>query len=95
MRPLPRERYEYAEWAETGVGPNYHVHVGHHHCSVPHSLYRERLDVRTTATTVEVFFKGRRITSHVRSSVRNGYTRKPCACRTPTHRVGHGQGIGE
>ncbi|HXH98433.1 MAG TPA: IS21 family transposase [Gaiellaceae bacterium] len=103
MRPLRRERYEYAEWAEAGVGPNYHVLVGHHHYSVPHSLYRERLDVRTTATTVEVFFKGRRITSHVRSYVRNGYTTKkehmPKAHQkhlewTPTRMVSWGQSVG-
>jgi transposase len=103
LRPLPLERYEYAEWAEAGVGPNYHVHVAHHHYSVPHSLYRERLDVRYTATTIEVFFKGRRVTSHIRSFVRNGYTTKkehmPKAHQkhlewTPTRMVKWGESVG-
>ena len=103
LRALPHERYAYAEWAEVGVGPNYHVHVAQHHYSMPHSLYRERLDARFTATTVEVFFKGRRITSHQRSYVKNGYTTKkehmPKAHQkhlewTPTRMIRWGESIG-
>jgi transposase len=103
LRPLPPERYVFAQWAEVGVGPNYHVQVEHHHYSVPFSLYRERLDARYTATTVEVFFKGRRVTSHQRSFVRNGYTTKkehmPKAHQkhlewTPTRMIRWGESIG-
>jgi transposase len=37
-------------------------------------LVHEKLDVRFTATSVEVFFKGRRITSHLRSYRKGAHT---------------------
>ena len=44
----------------------YHVLVERHAYSVPFQLLREPVEVRYTTTTVEVFFKGRRVTSHRR-----------------------------
>ena len=41
----------------------YHVLVERHAYSVPFQLLREQVEVRYTTATVEVFFKGRRVTS--------------------------------
>jgi transposase len=44
---------------------------------VPHRLVRQRIDVRLTATMVEVFTKGERVASHRRSPRTGGFTTLP------------------
>jgi len=68
MKPLPERRYEFAEWHTPRVNIDYHVELNHHYYSVPYQLRGEAVDTRMTATTVEIFFKGKRVASHVRSS---------------------------
>ncbi len=43
---------------------------------MPYTLYGHELDLRATATTIEIFRGGKRETSHERSSVKHGYTTK-------------------
>ena len=66
LRPLPADRYVLAQWKRCRVNIDYHVVVERHAYSVPFQLLREPVEVRYTTTTVEVFFKGRRVTSHRR-----------------------------
>jgi transposase len=77
MKPLPATRYEYAEWRKARAGVDYHLEVDHHYYSVPHALVRQEIIVRLTATTVECFFKGRRIGAHVRSYRHGAHTTIP------------------
>ncbi len=74
LKPLPSHRFLYAQWSRAKVNIDYHIEVDHHYYSVPYQLIHERLDVRLTDTTVEVFFKGRRVALHRRSSLRGKYT---------------------
>jgi transposase len=69
LRPLPAAPFEYAEWLQAGVNVDYHIAVDHHLYSVPHTLVplHERVDVRVTATAVEVFHRGQRVAAHRRS----------------------------
>ena len=67
LKPLPVERYQYAEWKKATVNIDYHIEVDRHFYSVPHQMVRQKVDVRITTDTIGVFFKGKRITSHVRS----------------------------
>jgi transposase len=76
LKPLPSAAYEFADWAKPRVGFNYHVEFDEHHYSVPYTLYGHELDLRATATTIEIFRGGKRETSHERSSVKHGYTTK-------------------
>lgn len=78
LRPLPARRFEIPEWkVNVGVNIDYHVEFDRHSYSVPHALRRHRVDVRATATIVEVFAKGRRVASHRRSYKRGGFTTDP------------------
>ena len=77
LRPLPTTRYEFADWTEAGVNIDYHVAVEHNYYSVPHQLLHERVEIRLTATVVEVFLKGRRIASHRRRRGRAEYATDP------------------
>jgi len=77
LKPLPSERFVYGAWSWAKVNLDYHVEVDGHYYSVDHGLIHEKLEVRTTATTVELFFDGKRHTSHARSYERGRHTTKP------------------
>ncbi len=75
LKALPAEAYVFAEWKECRVGLDYHVEVGKHYYSVPFTLLREKLWARSTARTVELFHRGKRVAAHVRSSSNRKPTR--------------------
>jgi transposase len=66
LKPLPRDPYDYAEWRKAKPGIDYHISVDKRFYSVPHNLIGLTLDVRLTATTVEVLHKGQRVACHPR-----------------------------
>lgn len=72
--PLVERRWEYCEWKKARVNLDYHVEVQAHYYSVPCQWIHEPMDVRLTANIIEIFHKGNRITSHVRSYERYKYT---------------------
>ena len=77
LKPLPESRFVYGEWEFAKLNIDYHFDIDGHYYSAPHQLIHERLEVRVTSTTLEVFLRGKRITSHVRSFRRGGHTTKP------------------
>lgn len=77
LRPLPASRYEYATWKKARVNIDYHVSVEGHAYSVPYTLVRQQVEVRLTATTVEILHRGRRVAAHARSSARGRFTTDP------------------
>jgi transposase len=68
LKSLPATPFEFAEWKECRVGLDYHVEIDKHYYSVPYTLIREQLWARKTASTVELFHRGKRVAAHVRSS---------------------------
>ena len=75
LLPLPTHQYEYASWKTAKVSPvDYHIEVDGHYYSLPYHYVGERVDVRMTTTTVEIFLKGKRVASHARSSKRGKHT---------------------
>ena len=74
LGPLPLTRYELGRFEQIKCSIDYHLHVEHHFYSVPYQLVGEVLDVRISANTVEVFFKGTRVASHIRSNQRGSST---------------------
>lgn len=74
LRSLPPERYVFAEWKRAAVNIDYHIDVDRHLYSVPHTLVRQTVEVRLTASTVEVFSGGRRVASHARSHEAGRFT---------------------
>jgi transposase len=67
LRALPATRYEFATWRAAKVNIDYHVEVDHHYYSVPYQLAGSVVEVRLTASVVEVFAKHQRVASHLRS----------------------------
>jgi transposase len=77
LKPLPSEPYVFAEWRARRVGIDYHVDVDGHYYSVPHRFARQQVEVRLTARTLEVFFKGERIAAHMRGGGKGKHTTIP------------------
>jgi len=69
LRALPTERYEYGDWETHRVNIDYHVEFDNHWYSVPYQLTQQEVEVRATTTTVEIFHRGVRVSSHGRSYV--------------------------
>jgi transposase len=67
LKPLPSTPYEYAEWKKVRVNIDYHLEACRSFYSVPYQLAREQVEVRLTSTTVEAFFRHKRVASHQRS----------------------------
>ena len=74
LRALPAIRYEFAQWKVATVGIDYDVELDRHDYSVSYRYARHKVDVRATATGVEVFQKGERIASHPRSAQQGRHT---------------------
>ena len=66
LLPLPKHPFELSEWKVATVAPNYHISVDKMNYSVPYEYIKQKVDVRITKSTVEVFFNGNRICSHPR-----------------------------
>ncbi len=67
LKALPSGRYQVGYWKTVKPNIDYHVELFEHLYSVPYTLRNEMLDGRVTATTVEIFHRGHRIASHLRS----------------------------
>ena len=74
LMALPSEAFTYADWKTARLNIDYHVEVDHHLYSAPYKLVHEQLDVRLSASTVELFYKNQRVASHPRSFARGRHT---------------------
>lgn len=74
LRPLSLIRYEFAQWKVATVGIDDHIELDRHYYSVPYRYARQKVAVRATATSVEVFQKGERLASHPRSAQQGHHT---------------------
>ena len=74
LLPLPEQPYVFAQWKKARVNIDYHIEVERHYYSVPHPLVRREVEVRLTASTVEILHGGQRIAAHPRSHRSGGYT---------------------
>ena len=69
LQPLPARPFEIARWGSpVKVPKSYHVLLTQDgvYYSVPHRLVKRYVEMRWTASKVEIFFEGERVASHVR-----------------------------
>lgn len=73
-QPLPQEAWQYQQWMVRRVGLDYCVDVDRHWYSVPHTLAGKSVDVRVTATAVEIYLDRERIAVHARMHRPGGHS---------------------
>jgi transposase len=91
LRPLPPTPYEFATWRKAKLGLDYHIEIraDRHFYSAPYRLVGQVVEVRSSAATVEVFYRSARVASHVRStSPAIRQTRPTCPIPTAATRPG-------
>lgn len=66
LRPLPSTPYEYAVYEKTTVPRDYHVTYDGHLYSVPHAYNGKTVEIRATASAIEILHENRRIAAHLR-----------------------------
>lgn len=74
LKPLPQRPYELAHWKKARVNIDYHVELEGHWYSVPYQYVGQKVELRFTESSVEVWLGSRRLTSHVRSSLKGRFT---------------------
>jgi transposase len=76
-RPLPDRPHEFALWKKATVNIDYHVEVDRHFYSVPCALVHQVMDVKVTASTVEVLHGGQRVAAHAYSHLKGRHSTTP------------------
>jgi transposase len=77
LKSLPTTEYVFAQWKQCRAGIDYHVEIEKHYYSVPYTLMRQELWASYTASTVEVFHRGKRVAAHRRGPPNRGHTTLP------------------
>jgi transposase len=77
LKSLPTTEYVFAYWKQCRAGIDYHVEIDKHYYSVPYTLLRQELWASYTASTVEVFHRGRRVAVHRRGPPNRGHMTLP------------------
>ena len=72
LQRLPENAYELAEWKIATVQYSYHISVDKQNYSVPFTYIKRKVEIRLTKNTIEIFYDGERICSHVRLHGRTG-----------------------
>ena len=66
LMPLPASPYETAVWSTATIQPDYLITVGNCKYSMPYEFIGKKVDIRAAENSIEVFYHGDRIASHVR-----------------------------
>ena len=103
LRPLPATRMPIARFKRARVNIDYHIELDGHYYSVPHRLVRTLVELRVTATTVEILSGNQRVAVHPYSARRGAHTttaeHMPASHRahrewTPARLIAWGERIG-
>jgi transposase len=74
LKPLPAQAMVLAQFKPARVNIDYHVAFEGHYYSVPHQHVGVAVELRSTATTLEVLLQRKRIAAHARSAKVGGFT---------------------
>ncbi len=77
LQSLPATRMAIARFKPARVSIDYHVELEGHYYSVPHRLVGEAVELRITATTVEVLHGQARVAAHALSARRGAHSTTP------------------
>jgi transposase len=86
LGPLPPTRFEFGTWRKARVNIDYHIQVERRFYSVPYALARREVEARLTATTLEIYFAGRRVAVHPCHAQNGRYSTNPDHM-PPAHRA--------
>ena len=71
LKQLPQSPYEYTQFGKARLNIDYHISVDGYLYSAPYQYAKKEIEYRQTNKTLEIFFKGTRIASHLRLWIKN------------------------
>ncbi len=74
LKPLPPNRYQYANWSKAKINIDYHFVFDDHYYSVPYRYIHHAVEIRSTSKVIECFYQEKRIAVHERSYLRYKHT---------------------
>ena len=77
LRALPAMRMAIAHFKRARVNIDYHVELDGHYYSVPHALVGQTVELRITATTLEVLHGNKRVAAYALNARRGAHTTTP------------------
>lgn len=86
LRPLPFKRYEFQTIKRATVNIDYHLEFDDHFYSVPYRLVKEKVEIWSSRSMVEIYHRGQRVASHLRAYGKQRYITKP-EHRPASHRA--------
>ena len=72
LKPLPKNPFVFGVWRTATVHIDYHIEIERHYYSVPYEFRGKKVNVRTSARTIEIFYNNKRVASHIRKHLRPG-----------------------
>jgi transposase len=84
LAALPVRRHEYSNWKIAKVSMDYHIQIKQHYYSVPFSLARQEVWVKTGENLVEIFHNNEKVASHKASAIAYRFSTTP-AHMPPNH----------
>ena len=77
LKPLPPQRYTFAEWFQETTNGGYHVCIYKHYYSIPYKYSYKEIESRATNNVIECFYKDNKIASHKRDDSCGEYSTLP------------------
>lgn len=84
LAPLPLRHYEFAQWKQVKVHPDYHVQVDKMFYSVPYRLVGQTLEAGVSAQMLELFLGGKLVSTHYLGTILGHFYTHP-EHRAPAH----------
>ena len=83
---IPTRPYEVVFWKRATVNIDHHIVFEDHFYSVPYSLVKRGVEIRSTEKLIEIFLRDTRVASHRRSFLKGGYSTE-ISHRPPSHKA--------
>jgi len=77
LKPLPASRMAIARFKSARVNIDYHVELDGHYYSVPYRLVGQRVELRITASTLEILHAQTRVAAHAINTRKGAHTTTP------------------
>ena len=91
LNALPAEPFDLSQWSRARVNIDYHIAFDANYYSVPYHLVYDLVEVRSTPTTTEIFYKGQRVALICVRVAMDTRLPLPNTAHDPTRRIWNGR----
>lgn len=85
LHPLPKRPFEFGEWKNRTVGPDYHIEFEGSYYSVPRELCGKQVEIRVTTRMLEILYNSNQVALYEKANT-PGHTFTKSEHMPPNHR---------